>query len=214
MSKRLDKSQLSDSEEEIGRFVWSGCSSIDWRCWSQICWKFRQSSSGTSPISCCSETGPRAGGWGGILDNEVRIKVTFRKCWLQQWLQGEPGTEEGFWMLLRMRRKFSWESSDGFTDDQNDLKDDHDNEQYCTLTTWGMWDGLPKIGRAVNQGSEPSSEKFLQYKLNIKVRPRQPFKLIYKTYLESGDCCEDMGRPDHTKLKQIHLRFSWNRLLL
>ena len=126
MSKRLDKSQLSDSEEEIGRFVWSGCSSIDWRCWSQICWKFRQSSSGTSPISCCSETGPRAGGWGGILDNEVRIKVTFRKCWLQQWLQGEPGTEEGFWMLLRMRRKFSWESSDGFTDDHDYFNADHD----------------------------------------------------------------------------------------
>ena len=184
MSKRLDKSQLSDSEEEIGRFVWSGCSSIDWRCWSQICWKFRQSSSGTSPISCCSETGPRAGDWGGILDafeNETKVFVRIKRWlhWWPEWLQRWP---------------WYWKN--------------------CTLTTWGMWDGLPKIGRAVNQGSEPSSEKFLQYKLNIKVRPRQPFKLIYKTYLESGDCCEDMGRPDHTKLKQIHLRFSWNRLLL
>ena len=85
-----------------------------------------------------------------------------------------------------------------------------------TMSTWGMWDGLHKIGRAVNQGFEPSSEKFLQYKLNIKVRPRlgQPFKLIFKTHLESGDCCEDMGRANHTKLKQIHLIFLWNRLLL
>ena len=25
-------------------------------------------------------------------------------------------------------------------------------------------------------------------------------------YLKPGDCCEDMGRTDHTKLKQIHLK--------
>ena len=101
-------------------FLRSCFSSIDWRCLSQICWKFRQSFFGTLPIFCCSETAPRDGGWGGDLDafqNEsMREKVVwmrqnprlFTSLWRDTWI----------WMLLRMsrwgRKLFEWDRTDTF----------------------------------------------------------------------------------------------------